>query len=116
MASEDDVRRIALSLPGAEERASYGGRPSFYAGGRGFTGIWKDNESIVLMLDSMIEKQALLATEPRKFFTTAHYGESPRILVRLAEVDADELRELITESWRQHAPPYLLGGLVEPET
>src|SRR5438309_2421278 len=111
VATEEDLRRIALSLPGTEERPSYGGRPGFRVRGRGFVGIWKDNASVVLLAESLAEKQALLSSEPRKFFTTPHYGDSPRLLVRLAEVDVEELGELVTESWRQHAPADLLSAL-----
>ena len=48
MATEDDLRRIALALPGTEERPGYGGRPSFKVQGRGFAGIWKDHASVRL--------------------------------------------------------------------
>ncbi|HMC51550.1 MAG TPA: hypothetical protein VKI64_02235 [Acidimicrobiales bacterium] len=77
----------------------------------GFVGIWKDNTSIVVLAESLAEKQALLASEPRKFFTTPHYRDSPRLLVRLAQIDVEELEELVAESWRQHAPAELLGAL-----
>jgi hypothetical protein len=60
------------------------------------------------------EKQALLASDPRKFFTTDHYDGYPTVLVRLAEVAPDELAELITDSWRCRASPKLLRELDEP--
>ena len=110
MATEEDLRAIALSLPGTEERPGYGKRPSWKVRGKGFVGIWKDESSVTLMVESIAEKEALLAEDPDKFFTTDHYGDSPRLLVRLAAVDVDELRELVTESWRRHAPPDLLAG------
>ena len=110
MATEDDLRTIALALPEVEERPTYGKRPGWKVRGKGFVGIWKDEASAVLMVESIAEKEALLAAEPDKFFTTDHYGDSPRLLVRLAAVDVDELRELVTESWCRHAPPDLLDG------
>jgi hypothetical protein len=39
MATEDDLRAIALSLPSVEERPTYGKRPSWKVAGRGFVGI-----------------------------------------------------------------------------
>ena len=100
MATEDDLRTIAMALPGVEERASYGKRPSWKVDGRGFVGIWKDETSASLMVEDMAEKEAMLDAEPDKFFTTDHYGDSARLLVRLAAVDVDELRHLVEESWR----------------
>jgi len=111
MATEDDLRAIALSLPETEERPTYGARPGWRVRGRGFVGIWKDETSAVLMVDGLAEKASLLADSPDKFFTTSHYGDSPRLLVRLPAVDVDELRELVTESWRLHAPPDLVAKL-----
>jgi hypothetical protein len=111
VATEEDLRRIALALPGTEERAGYGGRPSFKVRGRGFAGIWKDHASVSLSVEIPLERDALVSGEPDKFFTTPHYGpDSARLVVRLAAVDADELAELVTESWRAAAPDDLLPG------
>jgi hypothetical protein len=104
MATVDDVRRIALSLPETDEHPSYGGRPSFRVRNKGFTSIREDGESIVVFVDGLDDKEALLASDRRKFFTTPHYDGYPTVLVRYAEVDEDELRELITDSWRLKAP------------
>ena len=46
MISHDDVRAIALGLPGAEERASYGGQPSWRTPSRMFTWIRDDPEAL----------------------------------------------------------------------
>jgi hypothetical protein len=111
MATEDDLRRIAMSLPGVEERPGYGKRPSWKVAEKGFVGVWKDERSAVFLAEDAAEKQALLASDPDKFFTTAHYGQSPRLLVRLDAIEPDELCELITESWRRVAPPELIKHL-----
>jgi hypothetical protein len=50
------------------------------------------------------EKEALLASEPDKFFTTPHYDGHPTVLVNLPAIDVGELREMITESWLIRAP------------
>ena len=39
MATWDDVRRLVAALPGTDEHASYGGRPSWRVGGKGF--VWE---------------------------------------------------------------------------
>lgn len=108
MITHDDIRRIALSLPGAYEQASYGGRPSFRTKPRGFCWIRDEPEALVVPVESLDEKEAMLASEPQKFFTTPHYDGYPTVLVRLDAVDVDEATELITESWRLNAPKKLV--------
>ncbi|MGH3099176.1 MAG: MmcQ/YjbR family DNA-binding protein [Streptosporangiales bacterium] len=102
--TEDDVRRIALNLPGAFERTSYGGRPSWRTTPRMFAWVRDEPEALVIWVDSLGDKEALVASEPEKFFTTPHYDGHPVVLVRLEAVDLTEVSELITDSWRLRAP------------
>jgi hypothetical protein len=53
---------------------------------------------------SVEDKEALMASDPDKFFTTPHYNGHPIVLVRLEAVDGHEAAELITEWWRLRAP------------
>ena len=59
------------------------------------------------------EKQALLLGEPRLFFTAPGYDGWPLVLLRLAEVDAGRLEELVADAWRMRAPAALLAELGE---
>ncbi len=108
MLTHDDVRAIALALPGAYEQASFGGRPSFRTKPRMFCWIREDPEALMVFVESLEEKEALLAADPDVFFTTPHYDGSATVLVNLDHVDADEARELITDSWRLRAPKGLV--------
>lgn len=103
MVTEDDVRRVALDLPGVIERPSYGGRPSWRTKARMFCWIREDPEALVVWVESLDVKEILLAADPAKFFTTDHYDGHPIVLVRLEEIDLDELGDLVIESWRQRA-------------
>jgi hypothetical protein len=99
MATEDDVRRIALSLPETIEKPWFG-TPGFRVKDKGFLRIRSESEGgLVVWVSDLGEKEALLASEPDKFFTTPHYDGHPTVLVNLPAIDVDELRELITESW-----------------
>ena len=104
MATADDVRRIALSLPETDEHPSYGGRPSFRVRKKSFARLLDDDVSFGIWFPSLEERDALLGSDARKFFITAHHERYPTLLVRYGEVDLDELRELITDSWRLKAP------------
>jgi hypothetical protein len=108
--SEADVRAVALALPGTEERASYGGQPSWRTTTRMFTWIREDPTALVVWVDSPEEKDAMVASDPTKFFTTPHYDGQPIVLVRLEAVDADEAAELIVESWRRRGPARLVAA------
>jgi hypothetical protein len=55
------------------------------------------------------QKEALISAQPKKFFTEPHYNGFPAVLVRLAEVNARELRTLLEEAWRCQAPKELLA-------
>jgi len=119
MADADDVRCLALALPHVAEIESDGF--DFRVDGRGF--VWSYPERLpgkprrirtdiaVLYVGDEAEKQALLLGEPRIFFTAPEYGSWPLVLVRLAEVGAGRLAELVTDAWRMRAPGTLAAEL-----
>ncbi|WFE66205.1 MmcQ/YjbR family DNA-binding protein [Micromonospora sp. WMMD714] len=119
MADADDVRRLALALPRVVEIASDGF--DFRVENKGF--VWSYPERLpgkprmirtdvaVLYVGDEAEKQALLRGEPDLFFTTAGYDGLPLVMVRLAEVSAERLAELIVDAWRMRAPVELRESL-----
>ncbi|GAB3178324.1 hypothetical protein FHX75_11288 [Micromonospora palomenae] len=117
MADADDVRRIALALPHVAEIDSEGF--DFRVADKGF--VWSYPERVpgkarvirtdvaVLFVGDEAEKQALLLGEPDLFFTTPGYEGWPLVMLRLAEVDVERLRELVTDAWRMRAPDALVS-------
>lgn len=104
VATEDDVRRIALDLPEVIERSSYN-TPGFRVKDKLFLRIRAEAEGgLVVFTESLEEKEALLASDPAVFFTTPHYDGHASVLVHLEAVDVDELTEIITDSWLVRAP------------
>ena len=75
-----------------------------------FARIHEDGSSVVLWVSYEGEKEALIASDAEVFVTTPHYDGYPIILVRLDAVDVDELRELVTESWRLRASAREVGA------
>ena len=67
-----------------------------------------DPEALVVWVESVEDRDALLAADPATFFTTPHYDGTPIVLVRLDVVDEEEAAELVTESWRLRAPSSLV--------
>jgi hypothetical protein len=95
MATEDDVRRICLSLPSVTERPSWG-RPAWFARTL-MARIWADG---VVTLKTE-ERAALAATDPDTYFWTPHHDRSPQlVLAHLDRLALDELTELLQESYR----------------
>jgi hypothetical protein len=117
MATQADVRRIALSLPAAEEKP---GRFAFAVKDRQgklkeFVWVWMERvdpkkarvpqpKVVAIQVANLNEREILLRLDTNRFFTEPHYAGYPAILVRLAEITARELRPLITEAWRCRAP------------
>jgi hypothetical protein len=122
VADADDVRRLALALPHVVEIDSDGF--DFRVADKGF--VWSYPERLpgkprvirtdvaVLFVGDEAEKQALLLGEPDIFFTTPGYDGLPLVMLRLAEVDVDRLRELVVDAWRMRAPDALVGDLDLP--
>ena len=113
-----DVHRIALSLPHARKDGSK--IRYLVEGGKAFAWTWKKRiepkRARVEQLDVFAvrvaneeEKQVLIASDPAKFFTEPHYNGYPAVLVRLAEIDSDELTELLMDAWRIAAPRKLVA-------
>lgn len=116
MATQADVRRIALSLPGTVEAEGHfafsvvnRGKP------KGYVWVWMERvvpkkprvaqpKVVAARVASLVDKDLLLRAHPTKFFTEPHYDGFPAILVRLPAVTVKELRPIITEAWRCQAP------------
>jgi hypothetical protein len=123
MADQRDVRRIALSLPEtteAEGHFAFSVRDK--AKEKGFVWVWMErihpkkarvpnDEVLAVRVASVADKEMLLAADPEKFFTEPHYNGFPAVLVRLADIDVDELEELIVDAWRCQAPKALVKEL-----
>jgi hypothetical protein len=123
VATQADVRRIALSLPAAEEEKGH------FAFGvpvkgklKGFAWVWMErldpkkprvsNPAVLAVrVANLGAREALISAEPAKFFTEPHYEGFPAVLVRLAAVNAKDLRILLEEAWRCQAPKKLLRSL-----
>src|SRR5438034_895902 len=75
MVSEDDVRRVALSLPGAIEEP-YHRLPGFRVRRNLFTRVHEQPDAIFVRCVDIAERDGLLSSEPAKFFITEHSSGS----------------------------------------
>ena len=119
MASQADVRRIALSLPQTEEGNDRFAFSVRYKGKlKGFVWVWMERiepkkprvpqpDVIAVRVASLADKDRILASDPTKFFTEPHYNNFPAVLVNLPSITVRELEPLIREAWRCQAPKEL---------
>jgi hypothetical protein len=120
VADQGDVRRIALTLPEAVEGTTGFAFSVMNKGkAKGFAWVWQERvhpkkarvpnpDVLAVRVTDEAEKEELIAADPDVFFTEPHYNGFPAVLVRLAAVDIDELRELLTDAWRCQAPKALV--------
>ncbi|MBT2483790.1 MULTISPECIES: MmcQ/YjbR family DNA-binding protein [unclassified Microbacterium] len=122
MVSVDDVREIALALPGVTEstgghtgEATWRLRSGQFAWLRGPSATdrrqldelgreWPAGDVLAVRVASVEEKEALLAAEPDIVFTIPHFDGYPAVLVPLEKVAQERVVELITDAWLTRAP------------
>ena len=101
------VRRLALSFPGVEEGLSYG-TPGFRVRGKFLARLWEDGETLVVKCGDD-ERDFRMKADPATFFITDRYRGYPTVLVRLARVSSEDLKDLLEEAWRRGAPRRLVA-------
>jgi hypothetical protein len=69
----------------------------------------------VLFVGDEAEKQALVLGEPAIFFTAPGYERWPLVMVRLAQVDAGRLEELVTDAWRMRTTDAISAEFYESD-
>lgn len=120
MATLDDLRAVAATLPGSEERETTGGaawfvrRKLFAWECHPWPSIPPDVREIIatelvvgVKVADRIDALALVEMAPDVFLrTTTSWGE-PKVAFRMAGIASDHLAELVTEAWRVQAPKYL---------
>jgi len=103
MATEDDIRQFCLSLPNTDEHRSYNDTVAFRVAKKLFVRFREEGDSVALWVDDLGEKEALLASDPKKFWTTPHYDGYAMVLVRFGKVKKTEIEDLLEHSYRQKA-------------
>lgn len=111
----EDVVALGTALPSVEESTWYN-TPSLKVAGKGFARLRSEAEGGLVLMCSIEEKEALLASGDAAFYTTPHYDGYGAILVDLDRIDREQLVELIEESWRIKASKKLVRELDESGT
>jgi hypothetical protein len=121
MVTIDEVAQMALDLPLVTEGERHGNR-TWSVGGKAFA--WDRPFSkadikrfgdatppagpiVAVRVVDLEEKEAVIATHPKAFFTIPHFDGYSAVLIQLKTVTKKALREAIVDGWLACAPPTL---------
>ena len=99
MATWDDIRAVALTLPGAWEN-DWRGNPLFQVGKKGFVQTW---DGRVLMKLEKHHQELLFEARP-EVFSPMNAGALRWSWVEIEALAPDEAAALVREAWTQVVP------------
>jgi hypothetical protein len=120
------VAAIALALPEVTESTQRGAR-AWDVAGKSFA--WERPFSkadlkrfgdvtppvgpiLAVRVDSLEVKEAVLATQPKGFFTIPHFDGYAAVLIALKAVTKKALTEAVEDAWASRAPAKLVDELI----
>ncbi len=118
MVTVEEAARLASELPEVTEGERYGNR-TWDVGGKTFA--WErpfskadirrfggqtppDGPILAVRVEDLGEKEAVLAANPKGFFTIPHFDGYPAVLIQLKTVGKRALREALLDGWLACAP------------
>jgi hypothetical protein len=122
--SIDDVAEFANSLPEVTVGERYG-RRTWFVGGKAFA--WErpfskadikrfgtetppDGPILAVSVADLAEKEGVLASQPKAFFTIPHFDGYPAVLVQLRTVTKRALKDALVDGWLAAAPKKILDA------
>jgi hypothetical protein len=126
MVSLDEVARMAAELPATVEAAEDGKR-TWSVGGKTFA--WErqfskadirrfgdetppDGPILAVRVEDLGEKEAVLAAQPKGFFTIPHFDGFAAVLIQLKVATKRPVRDALVDGWLACAPPSLADDFI----
>ena len=116
--SPDEVAALAESLPEVTTGTRYG-RTTWFVAGKAFA--WErpfskadikrfgsetppDGPILAVSVADLAEKEAVLASQPKAFFTISHFDGYAAVLIQLDRVTKRALKDALVDGWLAAAP------------
>jgi hypothetical protein len=119
VATVEDTARLARAFPEVTEGERHGNR-TWSVAGKAFAWVRPfskadlrrfgdvappDGPILAVRVEDLGEKEAVLAANPKAFFTIPHFDGYPAVLIQLRIVTKTALKEAIADGWLACAPP-----------
>ncbi len=102
------VCRLARELPEVQEGRTFGARALRVRGS--ILARLRDDKTSILLKVNPSTRAGLCAARPDTFAVTPDSEQYAMVVVRLANIEPEELCALLVESWRRSAPPSLVAS------
>jgi hypothetical protein len=111
------AKKLALALPGAEERDHFGS-PSFRVNGKIFAQLSAQEQepkrAVVKLAPA--DQAALILLDPATFASIPQWGRHGWTYAKLESIDATLFNDVLRKSWRQVAPKKLVAAFGADKT
>ena len=128
MISLEEFARIVTALPEVTEGERHGSR-TWSAGGKAFA--WErpfskadlkrfgdetppDGPIVAIKVEDLGEKEAVLAANPKGFFTIPHFDGYAAVLIQLRAAPKKAVRDAVVDAWLTTAPPDVAREYLSP--
>lgn len=106
----EKLSELGRELPEVVEGIWYR-TPALKVRGKSFVRLKEDGQSVVFLLESIDEQEALIEAQSDVYFITDHYRGYPAVLARLAALKEAECRMRLERAYRLKAPRAVLKQL-----